>query len=107
MRQVWEAVNEKKAVKPVILDMKEVSGVTDYFLICSGNTPVQVRSIADNIDDKLKESGLPLPKKEGYTEGRWVLVDFGALVVHIMNEAERDFYALEKLWHDASTVSLI
>lgn len=106
IQTITDAVLEKKALEPIILDLKEISGVTDYFLICSGNTPVQVRSIADNINDKLKESGLPQPNKEGYADGRWVLLDFGYLVVHIMNQTERDFYALEKLWHDAKTIAL-
>lgn len=101
MKLIWEAMLEKKALDPVILDVRSVSGVTDFFLICSGNTPVQVKAIADNIDDKHEEAGLVCPLKEGYAEGRWVLMDFGNMVVHVMHQTERDFYALEKLWHDA------
>lgn len=95
------ALSEKKAIDPVLLNVSRLSDVTDYFLICSGQTPIQVRAIADNLSDRVVAAGIGLPKKEGYQDGRWILMDFGALVVHIMNQSERDFYALEKLWHDA------
>lgn len=99
-----EAAEEKKAIDPVILDLNGVSGVTDYFLICSGQTPIQVRAIADNIYDKIRDLGVTMPFKEGYNEGQWILMDFGALVVHIMRQQEREFYALENLWHDAKVL---
>ena len=95
------AVTEKKAIDPVLLNVNGLSDVTDYFLICSGQTPIQVRAIADNLSDRSTAAGVGLPKKEGYQDGRWILMDFGSLVVHIMNQSERDFYALEKLWRDA------
>jgi ribosome-associated protein len=105
---IKEAVDEKKAIDPVILNLQNISDVTDYFLICSGKTAIQVRSIADNIIDKLNELGLQQPfqqtPKEGYQEGRWILLDFGNVVVHVMQEADRDFYALENLWHDAKVL---
>jgi ribosome-associated protein len=99
-----EAAEEKKAIDLTILDLRGVSGVTDYFLICSGQTPVQVRSIADNILDQVKLAENSLPCKEGFQEGRWILLDFGSMVVHVMHQTERDFYALEKLWHDAKVI---
>jgi ribosome-associated protein len=100
-----EAAEEKKAIEVKILDMNGISGITDYFLICSGQTPVQVRAIADNILDKAQIAEVPLPNKEGYQDGRWILLDFGSMVVHIMHQTERDFYALEKLWHDAKIIN--
>jgi ribosome-associated protein len=99
------AVDEKKAIDPVILNLQNISNVTDYFLICSGKTAIQVRSIADNIIDKMNNAQLYLPLKEGYQEGRWILLDFGNVVVHIMQEADREFYALENLWHDAKVLN--
>ncbi|HYH02438.1 MAG TPA: ribosome silencing factor [Bacillota bacterium] len=100
------AVEEKKAFNPLVLDLNGISGVTDYFLICSGNTPVQVRAIADNVVDKLLESGIKTARKEGYAEGRWVLLDFGNTIIHILHQEERDFYSLENLWHDAKIMQL-
>jgi ribosome-associated protein len=102
---VKEAVNEKKAIDPVILNLHGISNITDYFFICSGKTSIQVRSIADNIIDKMNEAGLYQPLQEGYHEGRWILLDFGNVVVHIMQEADREFYALENLWHDAKVLN--
>jgi ribosome-associated protein len=101
-----EACKAKKGINPVILDLNGISGVTDYFLICSGNTPVQVRAIADHIVDTLREAGLGSPLKEGYAEGRWILLDCGAVIIHILHQNERDFYALENLWHDAKIVEI-
>ncbi len=101
-----EAADEKKALNPLILDLREISGITDYFLICSGQNPVQIRTIADNILDKLRTEWPQLPFKEGYQDGRWILLDFGEFVVHVMHQEEREFYALEHLWHDAKPVSL-
>lgn len=103
---ILEAVEEKKALNPVILDLKGISNVTDYFLICSAQTAIQVRAIVDNIVDKIEETGGRIPAKEGYQEGHWILLDFGNIVVHIMQETDRDFYALENLWHDAEVLNL-
>lgn len=100
------AVEEKKAADPVLLNMIGISDVADYFLICSGQNPIQVKAIADNVSDRLTDSGFSLPVKEGYHDGRWILMDFGNLVVHVMNQNERDFYAIEKLWHDAPRMTV-
>lgn len=100
----FNAAVEKKAVNPVILDLRKLSAMTDYFLICSGQSQVQVRSIADNILEKVHEYGLKIPLKEGYQNGFWVLLDFGHLVIHILQEREREFYALEQLWYEAKVV---
>lgn len=101
-----KAVLEKKGINLTIMDLRGISPVTDYFLICSGLNPVQVRAITDNLTDKMKEAGFPLPAKEGYHDGRWILLDYGNLVVHIMQQNEREFYALENLWHDAKVLTV-
>ncbi len=102
----YNAAVDKKAVNPVILDLRNLSGVTDFFLVCSGQSQVQVRAIADNILDNINEYGFKLPPKEGYQSGLWVLLDFGQVVIHILQEREREFYALEQLWHDAKLMDL-
>jgi ribosome-associated protein len=101
-----EAVLEKKAMNVTIMDLRGISSVTDYFLICSGLNPVQVRAITDHVIDKMKEAGFPLPAKEGYHDGRWILLDCGNLVIHVMQQNEREFYALENLWHDAKVLTI-
>lgn len=106
LKLIYDAVEEKKAIQPIILDLRGISGVTDYFVICSGNSAVQVKAIADNINERLAENSQPIGAKEGYAEGRWILMDFGDIVVHVLNSEEREFYALEKLWHDGKTVEI-
>ncbi len=99
-----EAVIEKKAYDITIMDLQGISGVNDYFLICSGQNSIQVKAITDYVIKRMYESGHPFPAKEGYQEGRWILLDYGNLIVHIMQQTERDFYALENLWHDAKVL---
>lgn len=96
-----KAMDEKKARQISILKLQELSLITDYFIICNGNSRVQTQAIADNVEEILKNSGIPLLRREGYTEGRWILLDFGPHIAHIFQEEERNFYNLERLWGDA------
>ena len=100
---VAAAASDKKARDIVILDMEGVSMVTDHFVICSANSTTQVQAIADNIEEKLAEQGIQLLRKEGYREAHWILMDYGACVVHIFVEDDRRFYNLERLWGDAKS----
>jgi len=95
------AASEKKARDIVILNMIGISMVTDQFIICSANTKTQVKAIADNIEEKLAEKGINLLRKEGYREGRWILLDYDTCVAHVFIEEDRRFYNLEQLWGDA------
>jgi ribosome-associated protein len=106
LKVALEACEAKKADQPLILDLTGISDVADYFLICSGNTPVQVRAITDHILDRIAAAGMPASRKEGYAEGRWVLLDCGAVIIHIMHRNEREFYALENLWREANQLTL-
>ena len=98
---------EKKAMDTVILKMAEVSLVTDYFIIASAGNNILVKAIADNIEDKLAEAGIFVTHKEGYAEGRWILLDYGNCVAHIFIEEEREFYNLEQLWADAPSEEFV
>jgi ribosome-associated protein len=80
--------------------------VTDYFVICTGRNDRQVRTIAEEVELALKQAGLPAIGVEGADEGKWVLVDFADVVLHVFQPEERDFYRLEKLWGDAPRLSL-
>lgn len=95
------AASDKKARDIVLLNMEELTIATDYFVICSANSPTQVRAIADNIEEKLHEQGKDFLHKEGYREGNWVLLDYGDCVAHIFVQEQREYYALEQLWSDA------
>ena len=97
---------DKKAMDVVVLDMGDASSITDYFLICSGGSERQVQAIADAIDEQLKQSGLASLGVEGYREGRWILMDYGDVIVHVFSQETRDFYDLERLWANAPKVDL-
>ncbi len=98
---IAKAASEKKARDIVVMDMRNISLVTDYFIVCSANSSTQVKAIADHIEDELAKENLFFAHKEGYREGRWVLLDYTDCVVHIFIEEDRQFYNLERLWGDA------
>jgi len=107
-KQLQEAVNiveEKKGRDVVLLNLIGISMVTDYFLIVTGNSTTQVKAITDNLSEKLPDIGLPVLRVEGLQEAKWVLVDCGDLVVHVMTQDQREFYNLERLWGDAKVVT--
>ncbi len=101
-----QAAANKKAETMKILDLRELSTFTDYFLICSGQSDRQVQAIADSIAIELKEEGFAPISLEGYREGRWVVLDYGDVVVHIFHDALRDYYDIESLWYDAKKVPI-
>ncbi|MBB6454344.1 ribosome-associated protein [Salirhabdus euzebyi] len=100
-----KACDDKRAENIIALDMKNVSLIADYFLICHGNTERQVEAIAREVKDKVEESGLEVKKIEGLEQSRWVLVDLDDVVCHIFHKDERQYYNLERLWGDADSVS--
>lgn len=97
---------DKKSENVKILDLGGLSSFTDYFVICSGTSDRQVQAIADSVEKAMTLSGNTLVSSEGYGEGRWVLMDFGDVVVHIFLDALRDYYDLESLWSDAPRVKI-
>ncbi|HIU64784.1 MAG TPA: ribosome silencing factor [Candidatus Avacidaminococcus intestinavium] len=100
-KQAANVANDKKAEDILVLNMEGISPVTDYFVIASAGNGILVKAIADNIEEQLAEAGVLPLHKEGYVEGRWVLLDYGDCVVHIFLDEERNFYNLEQLWADA------
>ncbi|RDV84303.1 ribosome silencing factor [Ammonifex thiophilus] len=98
---IIEAAQEKKGYDILALEVGKLLPLCDYFVILSGNNPIQVKAIAEHIEKKLAEQGVNLLHREGFQEGRWILLDFGDVVVHVFLEEEREFYGLERLWRDA------
>jgi ribosome-associated protein len=96
-----KAALEKKALDPVLLELKGTTSFTDYFLLCSGKSDRQVQAIAQSIEEALKKKGIRPLGLEGMTGGRWVLMDYEDVVVHIFLEPVRKFYDLEGLWIEA------
>ena len=103
IKTVEDALAELKAKDVVRIDVRELTGVTDYMIIASGGSNRQVGALADNVIEKVKEGGLRPLGIEGNESGEWVLVDLGDIVVHIMQPATRQFYDLEKLWQSAES----
>ena len=96
-----ELAMERKAQELVVLDLRGISSATDYFLIGSGTSDVQVRAIADHIIEEMKKEGVRPGHVEGLEGGRWVLIDYIDFVVHVFHPEARSFYQLEGLWGDA------
>lgn len=103
---VVQAVAEKKAFDVLVLDLRNRSDLTDFFVICSGNSRMQVQAIADSVLDQVYESSHRLSSIEGYTSGNWVVLDLIDVVVHVFHRDSRIQYDLERLWGDVPVVEV-
>ncbi|HLO12769.1 MAG TPA: ribosome silencing factor [Pseudoneobacillus sp.] len=96
-----KAADDKRAEDILALNMKGISLIADYFIICHGNSDKQVQAIAREIKEKAQETGYDVKRMEGFDEARWVLIDLGDVVAHVFHREERSYYNLERLWGDA------
>jgi len=106
LRAAAQAAASKKARDLVALDLRSLGGVCDYFLICSASSEVQVKAVADAIEDGLDERGARPWHVEGREGRRWVLLDYVEVVVHVFHEKTREYYMLDRLWGDARSLDL-
>ena len=104
-QEIGELALQKKADKVKILDVHKITSMTDFFVICSGNSDVQVKAIVDHIVDEVAVVERPF-NKEGYDTREWILLDYINVVVHVFHQASRDYYDLERLWIDAKITEL-
>ncbi len=103
---ICKILSDKKASSIVYIDVADKTSLCDYFVICSGRSTTQVKALADNLEEKLaKEFSLDARRKEGMREGRWAVLDYADVIVHIFNDEERDFYCLERLWEDGKNLT--
>jgi ribosome-associated protein len=100
------AASDKLAENILAFDVSEQLVITDAFLLCSAANERQVKSIVDEIEEKLREVGAKPVRREGERDGRWVLIDYAEIVVHVQHAEEREFYALERLWRDCPVISM-
>jgi ribosome-associated protein len=100
------AASDKLAENIVAFDVSEQLIITDAFVICSASNDRQVRAIVDEIEDKLRDIDAKPIRREGERDGRWVLLDYGEIVVHVQHDEERVYYALERIWRDCPTIPL-
>ena len=105
LREAVAAATDKKALDLAVLELKDASAFTDYFLICTGTSSRQMQTICDEIERRLSLGGLRPFHLEGYNHAEWILLDYMDFVVHIFSERSRAFYDLERLWRNARRVS--
>jgi ribosome-associated protein len=106
VRIAAQAASDKLADDIIAFDVSEQLIITDAFLLCSAPNDRQVKSIVDEIEEKLRLGGASPARREGERDGRWVLIDYDEIVVHVQHTEERAFYALERLWRDCPTITL-
>ena len=106
VRMAARAAADKLAQQIVAFDVSDQLAITDAFLLASAGNDRQVRAVVDEVEDRLREAGAKPLAREGEREARWVLLDYGEVVVHVQREEERQFYALERLWRDCPTIEL-
>lgn len=100
-------LDEKKAGNIVLLDVAEMTTITDYMLICSGRAVPQVKALTEAVEDKLSKEGIEPRRKDGASEGRWAVLDYGGVMIHIFHEQEREYYQLERLWENGENALVL
>jgi len=98
-----DILQDKKAFDIKLIEIADITSIADYFVIASGASTTQVQAMSNEVDEKLKEAGYAMKGKEGLRGGRWILLDFGDVIVHCFHEEERQIYSLEKVWADGKT----
>ena len=101
-----QAAHDKKADQVLAFDVSEQIAITDAFVLASATNERAVGAIVDEVEDKLRDAGAKPIRREGHREGRWVLLDYGEIVIHVQHAEERMFYALERLWSDCPVIPL-
>lgn len=102
---ICKALSDKQALDIKIVDIKGLSDIADYFVLCSGRTATQVKALFDHLEETLEQQNVFAVRNEGVTEGRWIAVDYGDVIVHIFQKDTREIYALDVLWGNGSNVT--
>ena len=100
------ALDSKKAQDIRALKTRDITVLADYFIICTATSTTQIKTLTDEVEKALRDSGEDNPRIEGYRAGGWVLIDFGCIIIHLFLEDLREFYNLERLWNDAEDVDI-
>lgn len=106
LQHIAEACWNEKALDVVVLDVNHLTVIADYFVIAAGRNILQVKSIAEQVEERLAEAGIKPLRREGHKEGIWVVLDYGSILFHVFRQEEREYYNLENLWGDAREVSV-
>ncbi len=103
---ILAGIADKQGQDPVVLDLKEISSLCDYFVITSASSIRQVKAMAESVKEHMEEQGYDLLHHEGFRQARWILLDYGDVVVHLFVTEERDHYQLERIWKDAPLLDI-
>ena len=106
MKKIVSVLSKRKTENIKVLNISGLTTIADYFVICNGNSSTQIKSLADEVEEKLKEVDVTPYSKEGFSDASWVLLDYSSVVVHIFYPEQRDFYSIENLWSDAPDVDV-
>ncbi len=98
--EVAKLLRDKRAEELLVLDIEHLTVLASYMVVCSGRSTIQVKAMADELEEKLPDQQ-PI-RREGYAEGRWIVLDYGSVLVHIFHEQEREYYHMERLWMDGT-----
>ncbi len=102
--EICKILDDNKAVDITVLNVEHLTVLSDYFVICTGRSNKQVRGLAENLQEKLEEIEITAIRSDGIKDGKWAVLDFGSVMVHIFNDESRMFYCLEKLWSDGNNI---
>lgn len=105
-REIVHILDERKARDIKLLSVRDKTVLTDYFVICSGNSNTQIKALSGEVEFKLGEKGITPLHIDGFDAGTWIAMDYAHVIVHIFNREQREFYKLEKLWGDAEEIPL-
>ena len=106
VKETVKILDAKKAGGITVLKVTNQTVIADYFVICTGNSNTQIKSLSDELEFKLKQRGLEPKNIEGFREASWIVMDYNSVIVHIFNREQREFYNLEKLWNDAEKIDI-
>jgi ribosome-associated protein len=106
LHKVVKAIDDKKGLDTVVLDVSEIASFTDYFVICTGSSSTQMQTVADEVQERLRDIGMRPAHVEGYRVAEWILMDYIDFVVHVFSQKARTFYDLERLWRDAPRIEV-
>ncbi|MCE5217987.1 ribosome silencing factor [bacterium] len=101
---IAQGMEKRRALEVMVLDMRELMAITDYFILCHGRSHTHVEAIGSSVEEYMEEHGLRPDHREGGRGARWLILDYGSAVAHVFTEEARDFYDLERLWEDAPVV---
>lgn len=106
MNMIAEACLDEKAQRLVVLEVKDLTVLADYFVITTGRSSIHVKSIVDHVEERLKEQGLIPLHRDGQQQGAWAVLDYNAVILHVFRPEERDYYDLEGLWGGAQRIEI-